>query len=480
VKTNKCVKCGCLIYDTGPLCTTCTAMDAARSNKEQQASPAPPPEALVFHADEDVSGAPIVFAGEATLETPPTVSEPDATEPTSTQPDAASLDLAEPESAQSDAASSEEARPDAARPDAASSEAARPDAARPDATRPDAAQPVSAHLAIARHRAAETHSEEPTPDLSPLEVVHCVEPVGPTSGDDERPSPAEAAAAAPSSVDRQTDDEPASADTQPNAEPPSAAESAPVEALSSVEQTAVAEPPASGGSPAAEQPGAEDDASDATPNDPQQPSPPVSVRWNLPEEPVDQQVTDSPPSQPIDGKPVGQLLNDGPVGIGGWLVLPLLGLILRPVFFLIALINILPVFRAELWTKLTTPGWSSYSAFWAPYFIGTALIGGVLTIWGLVLLVLFLQRRKRVPLLYTLLMVAAAASALFQVFSVLYFSHRWPEAFAEARTAIPSVVFSLVGLAIWIPYFWRSVRVRNTFTRPGPRLAFGNGGGGKG
>ena len=88
-----------------------------------------------------------------------------------------------------------------------------------------------------------------------------------------------------------------------------------------------------------------------------------------------------------------RLLRPEPVGIGGWLVLPLIGLILWPLSLLYR--------RGRCAAVLS--------------------------------LVLFLQRRS--------------------------------PARAGRRTPPGALLRSLVAPAIWIPYFWQSVRVRNTFVR---------------
>ena len=60
----------------------------------------------------------------------------------------------------------------------------------------------------------------------------------------------------------------------------------------------------------------------------------------------------------------------GPVGIGGWLVLPFLGLVLAPLLVLATLMrDLVPAFDAPTWSALTTPGGPAYHPMWAPYLI---------------------------------------------------------------------------------------------------------------
>lgn len=170
-----------------------------------------------------------------------------------------------------------------------------------------------------------------------------------------------------------------------------------------------------------------------------------------------------PRADGVEGAPPPPLLLDlaGPRGIGGWLILPLIGLVLNPIRLGMTLVNdLLPVFRPETWNALTTPGQENYHAMWGPlllFELVTNLLVGVFTV---VLLVLFLRKSRRVPLLMIALL---AGHVLIQVVdwalvgTIPALAHD-PKAqdFSDLRRA-------LIGAAIWIPYFVKSRRVRNTF-----------------
>src|SRR5580704_11169385 len=58
-------------------------------------------------------------------------------------------------------------------------------------------------------------------------------------------------------------------------------------------------------------------------------------------------------------------------GIGGWLVLPLLLLIISPIRATIVLYReLLPIFTSGVWNALTTPGTHFYHPLWFPLLVG--------------------------------------------------------------------------------------------------------------
>jgi hypothetical protein len=79
MKINKCVKCGCLIYDAGPLCTTCTAIEASHGQRKLQTPFGRPPEAPSFSAGDDLPAMPSFSQGEPTEPEPEPITRlPDA------------------------------------------------------------------------------------------------------------------------------------------------------------------------------------------------------------------------------------------------------------------------------------------------------------------------------------------------------------------------------------------------------------------
>lgn len=153
----------------------------------------------------------------------------------------------------------------------------------------------------------------------------------------------------------------------------------------------------------------------------------------------------------------------GPQGIGGWLILPLLGLIATPfrVGFL-TLRDLLPAFQPETWNVLTTPGSGFYHPLWAPMLIFEVTANCVVILFSIVLLWLFFKKSKRVPMLViTWYLVIIGAQIVDEILG-----GRIPAvAAADDGTSLRELARSVGTALIWIPYFLVSKRVKNTFVR---------------
>jgi uncharacterized protein DUF2569 len=153
--------------------------------------------------------------------------------------------------------------------------------------------------------------------------------------------------------------------------------------------------------------------------------------------------------------------NSEPLGIGGWLILPLLGLILTPIRLgLLLATTHAPIFTGGAWEVLTTPGNEAYHPLWAPLMM-FEIVGNVcFLVFSLVLLVLFFGKHYRLPIL----MVVFYLSNLVFVGGDLLFANLIP-AIAEMSDpeSFKELTRTIVGAAIWVPYFLKSERVQNTF-----------------
>lgn len=154
-----------------------------------------------------------------------------------------------------------------------------------------------------------------------------------------------------------------------------------------------------------------------------------------------------------------------PSGIGGWLLLPLLGLIVSPIrVSVMVATDLLPVFDEQIWSRLTTPGSDAYHPLWAPFLIFEVFANIVLIAFAVVLLWFFFRKSYRLPGLFIIwlaLHIAVQAADMA-------FASQVPAAAAAIGESFRNLVQALIGAAIWIPYFRKSVRVRNTFTRGRP------------
>ena len=156
---------------------------------------------------------------------------------------------------------------------------------------------------------------------------------------------------------------------------------------------------------------------------------------------------------------------EGPRGIGGWLILPLLGLIVTP--FRVGFESyreLLPALDAETWTRLTTPGSDAYHPLWASVIVFEVGVNVLLIVFSVLLLWQFLRKARRVPKLmvawWGTLVGVQAVDLLLMTQIPMIASQMSAQDFKELLRAA-------LGAAIWIPYFLVSRRVRNTFVEDG-------------
>jgi hypothetical protein len=181
---------------------------------------------------------------------------------------------------------------------------------------------------------------------------------------------------------------------------------------------------------------------------------------------------------------------DHPNGLSGWLLLPIIGLALTPVVTLVAVFRYaLPTLEAADWvhfgelekkipmlapvhgspwiqkTFLSLRLWDTYSSF--ETFVIVALI--VIPIF---LLILLFQRKRAFPKAMVSCILALVLVRLVDIVfmagygasTVRVAGFPEPAGFLLA-TSIWAFVAAVAAAAIWVPYFRRSRRVKNTFVR---------------
>jgi hypothetical protein len=156
---------------------------------------------------------------------------------------------------------------------------------------------------------------------------------------------------------------------------------------------------------------------------------------------------------------------NGPVGIGGWLLLPALGLIVTPLVIAFGFYkDLLPALTPAVWNAVTDPDSAAYNTWWGPLIVYEVLINLALFIFTLWLLWNFFTRSRRVP---TLFVIWLAVTAGTRIVDYMLTSHIPAMADKPPDPAdLRDLVRSIVGAAIWIPFFLRSKRVKNTFIEP--------------
>jgi hypothetical protein len=151
--------------------------------------------------------------------------------------------------------------------------------------------------------------------------------------------------------------------------------------------------------------------------------------------------------------------SDGPAGLGGWLILPMLGLFAMPLSGLAQLADYPDV--TEFWSLLTMVQ--------AAFVIAELAVNVILFLIAPVVLLFFMFKRWEIfPGWY---MIWAAAIPVILIADALLGYAAFPASFANPgsevfdKETLGGIIRSVVGAAIWIPYMMQSERVANTFVK---------------
>ncbi len=152
-----------------------------------------------------------------------------------------------------------------------------------------------------------------------------------------------------------------------------------------------------------------------------------------------------------------------PKGIGGWMVLPMLGLAFSPLLMVFTLLrDILPIFTDGTFAAITTPGHPAYHPLWAPLLCLEVASNVILIVLALVTLVFIVRESRYAP---KLAIAWFAGVALFQTAD--YFASDLIPIIAEQQDteSLKLMVRGIFAACLWIPYFLISKRVKATFVK---------------
>jgi hypothetical protein len=147
----------------------------------------------------------------------------------------------------------------------------------------------------------------------------------------------------------------------------------------------------------------------------------------------------------------------GPTGLGGWLILPMIGMFLTPVIAAIGMRDLLPLLSAASGLNATQT-----LLVWFEVVVNLVLQVGM----PIYLLTLFFKRKHQFPSIYAgwltvnLIVVLVDLVLVYNAFRP-YYDTPGVE-FWDPDTA-QTVSRTIFGVAIWVPYMFNSKRVKNTF-----------------
>lgn len=151
----------------------------------------------------------------------------------------------------------------------------------------------------------------------------------------------------------------------------------------------------------------------------------------------------------------------GVSGLGGWLVLVQIGLYLTIVMLIlqIAVYN-LPSFLGETWQLLTSKESLYYDPLWKPLLIFEAVYNVAFFFFTIYILVQFYRKKSMVP---RLMIIFYGVSLVIGIVDFIFLNQIALAKELEDGSSIRDLFRSVLTCLIWIPYFLKSVRVRNTF-----------------
>ena len=153
-----------------------------------------------------------------------------------------------------------------------------------------------------------------------------------------------------------------------------------------------------------------------------------------------------------------------PMGLGGWLVLPAIALVASPFRLLHAMFTEFAVaFDHDLWAALTTPGTATTNLGLALLILVEVLANVASLVISIAALILFFRRDRAFPTLMRFFLIYSFVVILGDTIALESFDLVVEE--AEKAQSYLDVFRQMIGMAIWVPYFSVSKRVRNTFTR---------------
>ena len=154
----------------------------------------------------------------------------------------------------------------------------------------------------------------------------------------------------------------------------------------------------------------------------------------------------------------------GPRGIAGWLLLPVLQLVVMFASSSYALLNTYaPLFApGGAWWLVTNPAVESYHPLWGPLLVFEIIITAASVVAAAVGLVLMFRRAAVFPRLMIGIYLTSFGYTVVDYFFASFIPSIAASPDAEAMAQIGR---AFIGCLIWVSYFRASKRVANTFTR---------------
>jgi hypothetical protein len=158
--------------------------------------------------------------------------------------------------------------------------------------------------------------------------------------------------------------------------------------------------------------------------------------------------------------------NNEPKGLGGWLVLVGIGVVISPIRLLTTLVpTYKPIFEDGSWEALTMVGSEAYTPYFGSLLIGEIIFNTIIVAASIYLIYLFFSKHYLFPKFYICIV---AASLIFIPFDAWIVTKIFPSEPMFDPETTKEFMRSLIAGVIWVPYMLVSKRVQATFVESMP------------
>lgn len=153
-------------------------------------------------------------------------------------------------------------------------------------------------------------------------------------------------------------------------------------------------------------------------------------------------------------------------GLGGWLILVGIGVVMSPIRLLVTYIPLYkPIFEDGTWEALTTAGSDAYHPLWAPLLLGEITYNVIMVLASIYLIYLFFSKHYLFP---TVFIGIIGVSVIFIPLDAYIVARIFPGEPVFDPDTTKEFIRTLVGALIWVPYMLVSKRVKATFVEKSP------------
>ena len=148
-------------------------------------------------------------------------------------------------------------------------------------------------------------------------------------------------------------------------------------------------------------------------------------------------------------------------GLGGWLILVGLGVIISPLYSLMAINEYLPIFQENLIEELV-----SINPFWEYYIWTEIIVNLIIFLCSVYAVFLFFTKKTFFPKFYICLLCGISAFMVLDtvVGEMLLQEIDYEEQYTDSESRMETGK-ALLSTIIWVPYLLFSKRVKATFVK---------------